>query len=135
MFDLPAIKSFTANLFVAVVIALAIATLPGCPTTPTTPGAGQAAVTIVTPKTPTQDVYAAEVSLTTAANALADLHNAGVVVGANYDTAKQIELRAHATLLDARAAATAKDATKTSVLLGTVAGLIDQIAVYNGGKK
>src|ERR1035437_7561243 len=123
------------KLATALFLTFTLAMLAGCPTAPITPSGTTAAVTVVTPKTPTQMVYVAEVSLTTAVNALADLHNAGVVTGANYDTAKAIEARAHATLVQARTAATAKDATKTSVLIGTVLGLIDQIAVYNGGKK
>jgi hypothetical protein len=91
--------------------------------------------TVTAPKTPVQTIYVLEQSLIVATNALADLHNAGVVVGANYATAYELEHRAHATLLDAQAAATAKDATKTAVLLRTLSGLIDQIAIYNGGKK
>ena len=116
--------------FFAVRLAVSLATLPGCATDQVT---GQQSV--VTPKTPTQTVYALEVSLTAAANALADLHAQKIVVGANYATAIEIEKRAHATLIDARAAATAKDATRATVLLHTLSGLIDQLALYNGGKK
>jgi hypothetical protein len=122
------------RLFASLLVGAALLVLAGCPTNPSVPAGGTAA-TVVTPQSPTQMVYAAEVSLTTATNALADLHNAGVVTGDNYIMAKSIELRAHATLLQARAAATAKDATKTQVLINTVIGLIDQIAIYNGGKK
>ena len=117
------------RIFVAVFLVLTLAGA-GCTQNPTT---GQ--VQMVSPKTPLQTVYAAEVSLTTAVNALADLHQKGVVVGPNYDHAKTIEKQAHATLTDAKAAATAKDATKTSVLLITLTSLIDQLAVYNGGVK
>jgi hypothetical protein len=90
---------------------------------------------VVTPKTPTQAVYAAEVSLTTATNALADAHDRGQLVGPRYEEAKALQARASAALKDARAAAMAKDATKAEVSLKTLTSLIDQIAIYNGGKK
>lgn len=117
------------NLFAAIILGVSLALLAGCPTAPT---AGQQ---IVAPKTMTQTLYTLEVSLTTATNALADMHAAGVVVGPNYDVAVAIERRASQTLRDVKAAAAAKDANKVSVLLVTLSSLIDQIAVYNGGKK
>lgn len=90
---------------------------------------------VVAPKGATQTIYAVEVSLTIAVNALADLHSAGVVTGDNYAKAVAIEKQAHATLLLARNAVLAKAEDKAQVYLTTLSGLIDQIAIYNGGKK
>lgn len=122
------------RIFLAVMLAASL-TLAGCPSTPSTQGGTAPSAQVVLPKSPTQTVYALEVSLTTATNALADLHNAGVVVGDNYRIAYDIQRRASATLKEAKAAAMAKDATKSEVLLHTLASLIEQLATYNGGKK
>lgn len=121
-------RSFTA---LALLLMLAIVPVfSGCATDPAT---GQSS--FVAPKSATQTVYALEVSLTTATNALADLHNAGVVTGDNYAKAFAIQKQAVATLMLARNAATAKAGDKLQVYLTTLSGLIDQIAIYNGGKK
>lgn len=120
------------RLFAAICIAVSLTALYGCPSVPIQ-GPQQSAVTL--PDSPTQWAYASEVSLTAATNALADLHNAGIVVGANYAVAYDIQKRAHATLNDAKKAALAKDATKAKVLLKTLDSLIGQLAEYNGGKK
>jgi hypothetical protein len=109
----------------ACLIAFALA---GCATDPATGN-----VVLVTPKSPTQSVYALEISLTAAVNAIADLHTQGILVGPNYDKAKVIEAQAHATLIDARNAAMQQDATRSQVYLTTLASLIDQLAAYNGG--
>jgi hypothetical protein len=102
--------------------------LAGCATDPATGN-----VVLVTPKSPTQTVYSLEISLTAAVNAIADLHDKGILVGPNYDKAKVIEAQAHATLIDARNAAMQQDATRSQVYLTTLASLIDQLAAYNGG--
>lgn len=114
----------------AVIAAIALTTLTACPTVPTESGSA-----VVAPQSATQTIYALELSLTVATNALADLHDAGVVVGDNYDMAVGIQRRAHKTLLDARAAVTAKNTTSAQVLLRTLSSMIDQMATYNGGKK
>lgn len=117
---------------VALILSLTITGFTGCTSPPT---AGSTTPTVVTPQTAAQVVYTLETSLTIATNALADLHTAGVVTGDNYNTAIAIQKRAVATLMDARAAVTAKDSNKAAVLLTTLNSLIDQIAIYNGGKK
>jgi hypothetical protein len=92
-------------------------------------------VVLVTPKSPTQSVYALEISLTAAVNAVADLHDKGILVGPNYERAKVVEAQAHATLIDARNAAMQQDATRTQVYLTTLASLVDDLAKLNGGVK
>lgn len=112
----------------------ALAMLPGCASGTNDMGAVTKPA-VVTPQGATQTVYALEVSLTVAVNALADLNKAGIVTGDNYAKAVAIEKQAHATLLLARNAATANAADKVQVYLTTLTGLIDQIAMYNGGKR
>lgn len=113
---------------IAVVLSLA---LYGCPTQPI---AGQEA-SILVPRSPTQAVYAAEVSLTAATNALADLHNAGTITGSAYASAYAIQKQAHEVLLDFRKAAMGGDVAKAEALEHLLLGLIDDLTKYNGGKK
>lgn len=118
------------RILAALILCIAAFAIQGCAENPTT---GQTEV--VTPQSATQTVYALEVSLTIATNALADLNASGVVTGQNYATAYNLQKQAHATLMLARDAVTAKDPDKVAVYVRTVSGLIDQLAVFTGGKK
>jgi anti-sigma-K factor RskA len=117
-----------ATVCAAAAFVVAVPQMGGCATDPAT-----GKVVAVAPKSPTQSVYVLEISLTAATNAIADLHTQGILVGPNYERAKVIEAQAHATLIDARNAAMAQDATRSQVYLTTLASLIEQLAAYNGG--
>lgn len=116
-----------SNLALLIVTVAIIAVLTGCATSST----GQ--VQPVVPKSPTQAVMVAEVSLTVATNALADVHDKGMIQGENYEKAKAIEKQAAEVIRDARVAAMSGDQNKVQVLLNLAAALMVDLAKYNGG--
>jgi hypothetical protein len=86
------------------------------------------------PKTPTQDIYVIESSFISAVNAVADLHDSGILHGSDYDNAKALVKQADAALKSARTSAQAGDATKTTFYLNTLTSLLSQLALYTGSK-
>jgi hypothetical protein len=90
-----------------------------------------------TPKGPTQTVYAAGWTLVGATNSVADLHDSGLLKGADYDQAKQLLGQATTAYQTAKAfvlQGKTSDAASQIVVLQT---LLNQLAAYlqaHGGK-
>lgn len=87
------------------------------------------------PQTPMQNLYVLEQSVVIAVNALADVHDSGKLVGPNYEKAKVVETQIHTALDSAKKAAAVGDTTNEQVYLTTLNDLLNQLVVYNGGKR
>lgn len=83
-----------------------------------------------TPKGTTQTLYAAEWTLTGAANSVADLHDGGTLKGADYDNAKGVLTQAKAALDSAKVAAAHGDATGAAQYLQIAQSVLNQLAAY-----
>lgn len=85
-----------------------------------------------TPKDVTQTVYVAGWSLVGATNSVADLHDAGMLKGADYDNAKLLLAQATTAYQSARAA---KSPTDAAGYIRLAQSLLTQLAGYLASKE
>ena len=90
-----------------------------------------------TPKTPEQTLYAAGWTLVGATNSVADLHQSGVLVGQDYQNAKDILQQAEAAYKVARDSIAAGNPANASTYIALLQSLLLQLSAFlqaHGGK-
>lgn len=83
----------------------------------------------------TQSIYALEESLEVAINGVTAANKAGDLTGDRYERAKKLEVEAQQALINARTNIVLKQKDQAEYWTKQLTDLINQIAVFNGGKK